>query len=123
MELLLQWITLAHSLIAGVMKSPSGGHIPFLPISLSSNFLYERALRPTLEKRIKETVPDITGWDTEITVFSSGMAAISAAIPVLRHKKDQYHRDNTHTLRLDMFGGYFETLALLDLLNSSDLNC
>jgi hypothetical protein len=86
-------------------------------------FLYERVLRPTLEKRIKETVPDIPGWDTEITVFSSGMAAISADITVLRHKKDQYHRDNTHTLRLDMFDGYFETLALLDLLNSSDLNC
>jgi hypothetical protein len=123
MEFRLQWITLAHSLIAGVMKSPSSDHIPLLPISLSSNFLYERVLRPTLEKRVKETVPDIPGWDTEITVFSSGMAAISAAITVLRHKKDQYRRDNTHTLQLDMFGGYFETLALLDLLDSSDLNC
>ena len=51
------------------------------------------------------------------------MAAISSAITVLRHKKDQYRRDNTHTLQLDMFGSYFETLALLDLLNSSDLNC
>ena len=51
------------------------------------------------------------------------MAAISTAITVLRHKKDKYRRDNTHTLQLDMFGGYFETLALLDLLGSSDLNC
>ena len=47
------------------------------------------------------------------------MAAISAAITVLRHKKNKYRRDNTHTLQLDMFGGYFETLALLDLLDSS----
>ena len=51
------------------------------------------------------------------------MAAISTAITVLRHKKDKYRRDNTHTLQLDMFGGYFETLGLLDLLGSSDLNC
>ena len=123
MDFRLHWITLAHALIAGVMKSPPSNHIPLLPISPSSNFLYERVLRPTLEKRIEETVPDIPGWQTEITVFSSGMAAISAAITVLRHKKDQYRSDNTHTLQLDMFGGYFETLALLDLLDSSDLNC
>ncbi len=123
MDFRLQWITLAHSLIAGVMKSPPSNHIPLLPLSLSANFLYERVLRPILEERIKETVPDIPGWQTEITVFSSGMAAISAAITVLRHKKDKYRRDNTHTLQLDMFGGYFETLALLELLDSSDLNC
>ena len=72
MDFRLQWITLAHSLIAGVMKSPPSNHIPLLPISLSSNFLYERVLRPILEERIKETVPDIPGWQTEITVFSSG---------------------------------------------------
>ena len=119
MDFRLQWITLAHTLIAGVMKSPPSNHIPLLPLSLSSHFLYERVLRPILEERIKEAVPDITGWRTEITVFSSGMAAISAAITVLRHKKDKYRRDNTHTLQLDMFGGYFETLALLDLLDSS----
>ena len=123
MDFRLQWITLAHSLIAGVMKSPPSNHIPLLPISPSSNFLYERVLRPTLEKRINDSVPDIPGWETEITVFSSGMAAISAAITVLRHKKDQYRREDTHTLQLDMFGGYFETLALLELLDSSDLNC
>ena len=123
MDFRLQWITLAHSLTAGVMKSPPSNHIPLLPISPSSNFLYERVLRPILEKRIEETVPGIPGWQTEITVFSSGMAAISAAITVLRHKKDKYRRDNTHTLQLDMFGGYFETLALIDLLDSSDLNC
>ena len=87
--------------------------------SNSSIFLDERVLRPIPEKRIKETVPDISGWQTDITVFSSGMAAISAAITVLRHKKNKYRRDNTHTLQLDMFGGYFETLALLDLLDSS----
>jgi len=81
MDFRLQWITLAHSLIAGVMKSPPPrNHIPLLPISLSSNFLYERVLRPILEDRIKETVPDIPGWQTEITVFFSGVAAISAAI-------------------------------------------
>jgi hypothetical protein len=64
MDFRLQWITLAHSLIAGVMKSPPSNHIPLLPISLSSNFLYERVLRLILEARIKETVPDIPGWQT-----------------------------------------------------------
>jgi hypothetical protein len=64
MDFRLQWITLAHSLIAGVMKSPPINHIPLLPVSLSSNFLYERVLRPILEERIKETVPDIPGWQT-----------------------------------------------------------
>jgi hypothetical protein len=77
MDFRLQWITLAHSLIAGVMKSPPRNHIPLLPISLSSNFLYERVLRPILEDRIKETVPDIPGRQTEMTVFFSGMARLA----------------------------------------------
>ena len=64
MDFRLQWITLAHSLIAGVMKSPPNNHISLLPISLSANFLYERVPRPILEARIKETVPDIPGWQT-----------------------------------------------------------
>ncbi len=123
MEFRLRWITLAFSLIAGEMKSPPSNHIPLLPITRASNFLYERVLVPAVEKRIKASTPDIEGWQTEVTVFSSGMAAISAAITVLRQKKDKYPRDKTQILQLDMFGSYFETLDLLELLDSSELNC
>lgn len=123
MEFRLRWLTLAFSLIAGEMKSPPSNHIPLLPLSRSSNFLYERVLVPAVEKRIKASTPDIEGWQTEITVFSSGMAAISAAITVLRQNREKYRRDKTQIVQLDMFGSYFETLDLLELLDSSDLSC
>ncbi|MFC1776405.1 hypothetical protein ACFL3I_03575 [Pseudomonadota bacterium] len=123
MDFRYQWITLAHSVVAGAMRSPPSDHLPLLPISRSSYFLYERILTPEHEKNLKRTTPEIPGWQMEITFFSSGMAAITAAITVMRRVKNKYRRDDGRALQLDMFGGYFETLKLLDLLSSSDLRC
>ena len=119
-----QWMILAHSVVAGEMKSPPSDHLSIMPVSLSHTFIYERVLGPwQAEEKLKKTVPVIPGWQNEVTLFSSGLAAITAAIIALRHLKDKYRRADGHALRLDMFGGYFETLRLLDLLSSLDLCC
>ena len=119
-----QWIDLAHSVVAGEMRSPPIDRLPLLPVSPSVPYLYERILGPReAEKQLKAVEPEVPGWKMAIALFASGMAAITAAITVLRHKSEKYCRVDGHALRLDMFGGYFETLMLLELLNSSDLRC
>lgn len=118
------WVALAHSMVAGEMKSPPSDHLPLLPVSLACRFPYERMLDADgLEEKLTGAVPKVSGWQTEIALFSSGLAAITAAVLVLRSLKDKYRRADGNTLRLDMFGGYFETLHLLHLLNSADLSC
>lgn len=119
-----QWIDLAHSVVAGEMRSPPLDRLPLLPVSPSVHHLYERILGPrAAQDKLKAVEPDVPGWKMEISLFDSGMAAITAAITVLRHKREKYCRVDGHALELDMFGGYFETLILLELLNSSDLRC
>jgi hypothetical protein len=118
-----EWITLTSTIIAGALKSPPSDHVSILPISTSSNYFYERVIHPVQEKKLKDNTPEVAGWASEFALFSSGMAAITAAITVLRHKKNQYKRDDGKALQLDMFGGYFETIMLFELLDPTDLRC
>ncbi|MGB5735684.1 MAG: hypothetical protein WBM40_14715 [Thiohalocapsa sp.] len=124
MDLRYQWITLARSIVSGDMKAPPMNHLPILPVSRSTPFMYERVLGSSpIQEKLKGALPTIPGWQTEVTLFSSGMAAIGAAITVLRHLRGRYGCAGGGMLQLDMLGGYFETLVLLDLLDSSDLRC
>lgn len=124
MELRRQWLTLAHSIVAGVMKSPPVNQLPLLPVSQGNPFIYERVLGPRhAEHKLNEALPEIPGWQRETALFSSGLAAITAAITCLRSYKEKYQRADGNTLRLDMFGGYFETLRLIELMSTSDLCC
>ena len=124
MDLRRQWIDLAQSVVAGELKSPPVGRLPLLPISPSFHYIYERVLSPHYaQKRLQASEPVIPGWDMNISLFNSGMAAITTAITVLRQKKAAYCPADQPSLRLEMFGGYFETQFLLDLLSTSDLSC
>ncbi len=118
------WILLTNTMVAGEMRSPTQDHLPLLPLSLSTRFTYERVQTSgPLAEKLDTAFPVIPGWQSKVAVFGSGMAAIAAAITTLRSRKDDYFRADSGVLRLDMFGGYFETLWLLDLLSSSDLTC
>lgn len=118
------WIDCAQSLVAGELKSPPYNHLPLLPLSPSLHFNYERVISARqLQDKAQGSASKVSGWNLEVSAFGSGMAAITTVITVLRFKKDNFARADGLPLKMEMFGGYYETEYLFDLLTSSELEC
>ncbi|MBO6558606.1 MAG: hypothetical protein JJ957_19055 [Pseudomonadales bacterium] len=117
------WLNVAHQVVVDELRSPPYDHQPLLPISQSHHFIYERVVGPDeIEQRLTNQV-EIQGWLHDTCLFANGLAAIVATISVLRDLRQHYQHRDSQYLQLDMFGGYFETLRLMSLMNSSDLKC
>ena len=124
LDLRRQWISLANSVVEGEMRSPSSDHLPLMPVSQSRRFNYERVVHPRqAENKLKQVGPEIPGWQMEVSLFGNGLAAISAVIHAFRSFKEKYLRGDGKRLQLDMFGGYFETLCIFQLLDAADFGC
>ena len=124
MEFRSLWINCAQSMVAGELKSPPSNHLSLLPLSPSLRFDYERVISARqLQDKVELSASNVPGWRVDVAVFGSGMAAISTAITVLRFIKDNFARTDGQPLKMEMFGGYYETQHLFDLLDSSDLEC
>ncbi len=124
LELRKQWILLVSSLVAGEIRSPSMNHLPLMPVSKSNRFVYERVFSPKqLEGKLLATSPQVPGWQMAASLFGTGMGAIGGVLTVLRSERERYRRSDGGNLQLDMFGGYYETLRLLKLMDGTELSC
>ncbi|MBF0194355.1 MAG: SUMF1/EgtB/PvdO family nonheme iron enzyme [Magnetococcales bacterium] len=111
MELRGLWLATAHSFSDLYLKSPPAGLDKTLPMGTSARYYYERLVYPrNLEKRGPYYRPAPNGWESEDIFFRSGLSAIAALFQVFGQV---FSGDNKTTIRIDMFGGYFETDRLL----------
>ncbi|MBF0455436.1 MAG: hypothetical protein HQL72_11550 [Magnetococcales bacterium] len=116
------WGLVAHSTVNHQLKSPASGRNVTFPFSNSIQFVYERVLTPAhIERRLEKSLPTVSSWESRFSVFSSGMAAILTALKTLHYFRMSYRRADEKSLRLDWFGGYYETLKLILLLHTTDI--
>ncbi|MBF0446161.1 MAG: serine/threonine protein kinase [Magnetococcales bacterium] len=116
LELRRLWLATAHSYSDPYLKSPPEGVDKKLPMGSSAHYHYERLVYPrNLEKRGEDYRPVPTGWEARNIFFRSGLSAIAALFQVFGQV---FSRDNKTTIKIDMFGGYFETERLLQAFSS-----
>ncbi|MEV4577354.1 hypothetical protein AB0K16_29345 [Nonomuraea jabiensis] len=97
-------------------RSPVHGPARPLPSGDTSGHIYERSANPTaLEGRVAKAAPPPRGWRADHVMFSSGTAAISGLLQCYRSMVRGSERD---PLRAGVWGGYFETDMLFELLKS-----
>ncbi|WP_084960937.1 hypothetical protein [Thermoactinospora rubra] len=97
-------------------RSPVHGPAKALPSGDTISYIYERSANPTgLERRVATAAPAPRGWRADHVAFSSGMAAISAVLQCYRSMVRATEQD---PLRVGVWGGYFETDMVLELLRS-----
>ncbi len=124
MKLRNQWMRLAHSVVVGEMRSPALNHLPLMPVAKSARYMYERVAAPwQLEEKVKQSGAEVPGWTMEVSVFGNGMAAITGVITALRRLKKCFRRADGKNLQWDLFGGYFETLRLIKVMDVAELAC
>ncbi|MBX9605960.1 MAG: hypothetical protein K2Y51_07025 [Gammaproteobacteria bacterium] len=105
-----RWLRFAAARPSAVYRSPTEAQLESLEGDpLTQAYGYERDLRPTaLEARCAAFFPRTSPpWSARHLLFSSGQAAMSVALTMLRQRVD------TRPLRVLHLGGYFETAALL----------
>lgn len=113
------WMSVAHAASDPLLKSPPLRVPKALPGGAPLEYSYERNLRPTpLEQRVAVARPRVDGWSADHVLFRSGMAALST---FLQSYVASARTASDAPLRLDMWGGYFETHVLLELLRGGAL--
>jgi hypothetical protein len=109
------WLATAEAAVRPQWKSPPLGTRRRLPRGGSLSYNYERALVPEpLEARLAAYRPAPPGWAEAHLAFASGMAALSTWLQTyVRAASAQARRQP----RAALWGGYFETHILFDLLS------
>lgn len=105
-----RWLRFAAARPSAVYRSPTEAQLESLDGDpLTEAYGYERDLRPTaLEARCAAFFSSPPSpWSVRHLLFSSGQAALSVALTMLRQ------RGVARSLRVLHLGGYFETAALL----------
>jgi hypothetical protein len=116
-ELRQAWMRVAHQYSDPYMKSPPLGECKHLPSGAPLEHSYERNIRPiTLEARCQSYRPPPQGWQADSVLFSSGMSGLAT---FLQSYLAMARPVPENPLRLRMWGGYFETLVLLELLRDA----
>ncbi|MBF0128218.1 MAG: hypothetical protein HQM02_13535, partial [Magnetococcales bacterium] len=115
MELRQIWLRFAHGFGDAHLKSPPTGRVIRLPTGERARFSYERCVSPNhLERRCQGYRAARPDWEATHLVFQSGMAAIV----LLLHACVRTYKPTVQTpLRLDLFGGYYETTRALRLFS------
>ena len=102
------WLSHVHQVSDTCFSSPPHEQIKSLPSGKQVQFDYERTGRArVLENRCRKFSSPLDGWRSEHVLFSSGMGALSVIIQICAARLDGAHPDKP--VKLDMFGGYFET--------------
>ncbi len=105
------WMATAHEFADVTYRSPAVGAEKMLPSHATVAFGYERSVEDNpLEARLPAYRPVPPGWDACHLLFSSGMAALSAAMQALPAILGPRERPS-----LLAAAAYFETLSLLML--------
>ena len=109
---------IAHQTTHRTYKSPVQPHQMVLASGNSLSFHYERDLNPAfLEQRLVQEEIKSDDWQGKHLLFASGMTSLLMAVKGCLHFLQPSHRP----LKLGMWGGYFETHQLLDLLSNESL--
>jgi hypothetical protein len=97
-------------------RSPPYDAEKLLPQGKTLTYSYERSLEPApLEEKITRSAPEPPGgWSAQHVAFGSGMAAIAATLQAWQRSLRPF--DNG--VRLGVWGGYYETRSLLNVMRS-----
>ncbi len=115
------WMWIAHQFSDPHFKSPPQPNVTRLPSGQTINYSYERNIEPDiLEKRVAAYRPVPPGWHADHVLFSSGMAGLAT---FLQSYLSMVRPTSQAPLKLVMWGGYFETHALLELLSHDAFSC
>jgi hypothetical protein len=118
-ELRSLWMRHAHGFTDPLLKSPPLGTPMRLPVGRPSTHSYERNVEcHVLEDRLAAQDTRLPDHDTAHVVYSSGMAAIAG---LLQSYQGLTRPTADHPLRLAMWGAYYETTVLLDLVEDDCL--
>ncbi len=112
------WLACAHRSSDRHFRSPLlAVDIPRLPSGEPMSYSYERNIQAVaLERRITGNITPPTGWQAGHVAYSNGMAAIAN---VLQTYLNMVRPTSADPLRLGMWGAYFETQVLLELLHGT----
>jgi hypothetical protein len=118
-ELRACWMALAHRCSDLLYKSPPLAEPKRLPRGQSVEFSYERNIRPTaLEERCRGYRPAGDGWEAEHVLYASGMAGLASTLQALLGMARAAAGD---PFRVAIWGEYFETHVLLELMRGAGL--
>jgi len=117
LELRAIWMQIAHDHTGHHLKSPLEGSAVVFPLGREAELKYERIMSSIgIEDRCKTYRPRVPGWANGHLLFRSGMAAIASLIQNLR---PHFFEADHEQIRVDFFGGYYETQRIFDLYASS----
>lgn len=104
------WFAAAHPSADASLRSPQEGEVAELPSGDRLRFGYERTLDASLlEERGKAYTPGPAGWTSDMVIFRSGQAVLTAALQWAAATWG-----GKRALSVAHAGAYFETAALLD---------
>lgn len=118
------WLRYAQGAADGYLRSPTASQQPAVTgAGTCMTYGYERELEPTaLEARCAGADESLPGWAATHLLFSSGQATLTAAIQASLQMHAQSHpAGHSAPLRLLHLGSYFETRALLELFEASQV--
>jgi hypothetical protein len=109
------WLTHAHTYSDRHFRSPVlASTLPRLPSGEPVAYSYERNVQAdALERRIAEGNPPPPGWCAAHVSYANGMAAMTN---LLQTFLNMVRPSSSDPLRLGIWGSYFETEVLLELL-------
>lgn len=98
-------------------RSPLHDSEKLLPQGKRLDYAYERSLEPAvIEDKIARSAPALpSGWSARHVAFSSGMAAITGTLQCWQRTL----RSMAGPARLGVWGGYYETRSLLNVMRGS----
>lgn len=107
------WLNFSQSYSARIIRSPRHGKKIKMPDGPIDNYPYDRWNKaPALESRMSHYHPPVPGWRQEHVVYSSGMAAITAMLQMIRYR---YSFRFNRAIRWLEFSSYFEVRRLFQL--------
>lgn len=111
------WLRCAHRCSDRHFRSPGPGAPVVLPSGRRLAYSYERNVQPgALEERLAGDVRLPPGWHSDHIVYANGMASIANVLHVLQNTLRPSTDD---PLRVGVWGAYFETGVLFELLRSA----
>ncbi|MEU3309550.1 hypothetical protein ACWGSK_14140 [Nocardiopsis sp. NPDC055551] len=120
-DLRVMWLRHAHGFTDRSYKSPPLGTPMALPFGRPSTHSYERNIEcHSLEERLAAQDPELDHHEVAHVVHSSGMASIAG---VLQCYRSLIRRTADRPLNLLMWGAYYETGVLFDLVADDGLRC
>ncbi|MBE3001059.1 hypothetical protein IDM40_20530 [Nocardiopsis sp. HNM0947] len=120
-ELRAMWLRHAHGFTDPLYKSPPLGTPMALPFGRPSTHSYERNIEcPSLEERLAAQDTGLDHHEAAHVVYSSGMASIAG---VLQCYRSLTRATADGPLNLVMWGAYYETGVLFDLVADDGLRC